>query len=632
MQKKRKGFTLVELVIVIAVIAVLSAILVPTFSNVINNANLAKDKSNAKTMTTELMLDAVTDGLKSYTAQEVRALIMQKTSASNKTQSKGNSYWYNTEKNQIEVQDTKQMVNGAETTAGISVVYADSESSSQKTIFSLSVDDDYVYVFGDETLDNFVDVLSNLTTYARLKAGADTTAIKEEMKKLYDSAYDKLQKTYSRLASDAQEFAPDKCLYFDNVAAYGTATNGSYSNYVVVNGTTRISGAPTGENATVTCDTIVFPAGCKTNGNSFSGINASGTVTVTIPAENSATGYVVKQSVTDLVDYASSNSVLQDNVKTALKESYDLSSESYFDGVDFFDASSVITTVEQAVANQVSSAVLNSSFNVKTDEKNKVQYSQITFDYDYIQSELLAQNAKGRDLFFRTKNEVKTTGDAVYNLGFKPSNTVTTDAKLNTDKSGDDLLTAYEANDTATSPLSEYLVATIKINAKYVVDELNKLGYNVNKGTEGSKGTFELNKDDVIRFEYKNYRNYVVVSGACVFHTKDANGNEIAVNYKIAPVVYVKRVSTANVTTDVLAGLNGKIVISVPDVSSYVNGKNFKVKGVVDNNEVDLEMVTIGAHAGKYYYSGAGNPQEVRIYDGTTLVFRQFISENKTAQ
>lgn len=35
----KKGFTLVELVIVIAVIAILSAVLIPTFSNVINNAN-----------------------------------------------------------------------------------------------------------------------------------------------------------------------------------------------------------------------------------------------------------------------------------------------------------------------------------------------------------------------------------------------------------------------------------------------------------------------------------------------------------------------------------------------------------------------------------------------------------------
>lgn len=37
--QKKKGFTIVELVIVIAVIAILAAVLIPTFSNVIAKAN-----------------------------------------------------------------------------------------------------------------------------------------------------------------------------------------------------------------------------------------------------------------------------------------------------------------------------------------------------------------------------------------------------------------------------------------------------------------------------------------------------------------------------------------------------------------------------------------------------------------
>ena len=39
----KKGFTIVELIIVIAVIAVLAAVLIPTFSNLIQKANEAKD-------------------------------------------------------------------------------------------------------------------------------------------------------------------------------------------------------------------------------------------------------------------------------------------------------------------------------------------------------------------------------------------------------------------------------------------------------------------------------------------------------------------------------------------------------------------------------------------------------------
>ena len=48
--KGKKGFTLVELVIVIAVLAIIAAIAIPTVSNVINNANVTADKSNAQSI------------------------------------------------------------------------------------------------------------------------------------------------------------------------------------------------------------------------------------------------------------------------------------------------------------------------------------------------------------------------------------------------------------------------------------------------------------------------------------------------------------------------------------------------------------------------------------------------------
>ena len=53
---KRSAFTIVELVIVIAVIAILSAVLIPTFAGIIENANMAADNSTAATLTAELQV------------------------------------------------------------------------------------------------------------------------------------------------------------------------------------------------------------------------------------------------------------------------------------------------------------------------------------------------------------------------------------------------------------------------------------------------------------------------------------------------------------------------------------------------------------------------------------------------
>ena len=54
----KSGFTLIELVIVIAVIAILAAVLIPTFSNVITSAQITKHHSNAKNIYTEYLNNA----------------------------------------------------------------------------------------------------------------------------------------------------------------------------------------------------------------------------------------------------------------------------------------------------------------------------------------------------------------------------------------------------------------------------------------------------------------------------------------------------------------------------------------------------------------------------------------------
>ena len=58
----KKGFTIVELVIVIAVVAILAAVLIPTFVNVVNKANVSNDTALVKNINLTLAAEEITDG------------------------------------------------------------------------------------------------------------------------------------------------------------------------------------------------------------------------------------------------------------------------------------------------------------------------------------------------------------------------------------------------------------------------------------------------------------------------------------------------------------------------------------------------------------------------------------------
>lgn len=72
-KNNKKGFTIVELVIVIAVIAILAAVMIPTFSNVVSKANASAALSAAKNTYTEALVDqtdgALNDGTMIYVEQ-----------------------------------------------------------------------------------------------------------------------------------------------------------------------------------------------------------------------------------------------------------------------------------------------------------------------------------------------------------------------------------------------------------------------------------------------------------------------------------------------------------------------------------------------------------------------------------
>jgi len=76
MHKSKKGFTIVELVIVIAVIAILAAVLIPTFSNLVKKANIAADTQLAKNLNTAMTM-AEAEGKKLENFNDVLAALRE---------------------------------------------------------------------------------------------------------------------------------------------------------------------------------------------------------------------------------------------------------------------------------------------------------------------------------------------------------------------------------------------------------------------------------------------------------------------------------------------------------------------------------------------------------------------------
>lgn len=89
--KNKKGFTIVELVIVIAVIAILAAVLIPTFSNIVERANKAAAQADAKNLWTQYCVD-VTEDNKSYADFNGYIVIDEK-------------YYFSIEKGQLDTED-----------------------------------------------------------------------------------------------------------------------------------------------------------------------------------------------------------------------------------------------------------------------------------------------------------------------------------------------------------------------------------------------------------------------------------------------------------------------------------------------------------------------------------------------
>ena len=97
--RNRKGFTIVELVIVIAVIAILAGVMIPTFSGIIETAHRSADTQLVAQINTILFVEdnlggGVNDAVEIQKIVEENGLKLE-------TKSKGAYLWYDTEKGKV---------------------------------------------------------------------------------------------------------------------------------------------------------------------------------------------------------------------------------------------------------------------------------------------------------------------------------------------------------------------------------------------------------------------------------------------------------------------------------------------------------------------------------------------------
>lgn len=101
-KSSKKGFTIVELVIVIAVIAILAAVLIPTYSSLVKKANLSADEQAVKQMNTALKIYEAENGKPESIAQVKTALYANDINIENiMPVTQGYAFYWDPTKNEI---------------------------------------------------------------------------------------------------------------------------------------------------------------------------------------------------------------------------------------------------------------------------------------------------------------------------------------------------------------------------------------------------------------------------------------------------------------------------------------------------------------------------------------------------
>lgn len=213
MKARKRGFTIVELMIVIVIIGILVAIIVPAVTGAIDKANLTKLQAEVKSMNTQLLIESIFDSVYAYRPEEVEEMLEGLGFDLGSTP-KGYSLWYNQEKNEIILAKTEEMFAGGSSavqaafdysrlpvrieavTANRNLLYIDKTPSDIRTYI-----DSMRNLMNDSVAGTAKETMSNVENrLAGIRNAVNSSSLSENIKKAVTDRLD-------------TDFAPDTTLF-----------------------------------------------------------------------------------------------------------------------------------------------------------------------------------------------------------------------------------------------------------------------------------------------------------------------------------------------------------------------------------------------------------------------------------
>ena len=169
----KRGFTLVELVIVIAVIAVLAAVLIPVFGNIIKDAKVSRLKADLRTCSHNLILFAENQEIDYYTPQNIKDFLKSEGIDVDKPVLDGYSIWYNQRNFNLTLVENKKLSeyiqsNGTTASRGATVAYADAVGASDalnnlpRRLEAISTNEDLLIMASDKANQALIYAINDL--------------------------------------------------------------------------------------------------------------------------------------------------------------------------------------------------------------------------------------------------------------------------------------------------------------------------------------------------------------------------------------------------------------------------------------------------------------------------------------